>query len=70
MQKLLGKFISNLIEFLDKEDVIEKKNVFMVPLFRDLKSTIRHMTNTEDYKILKDFTTNRNIILANYVLNF
>jgi len=34
---------------LDKEDVMEKKNVLLQPVFRDLKSAIRHMTYTEEF---------------------
>jgi hypothetical protein len=54
-------------KLLDKEEVIEKKNLFLQPLFRDLKSIIRHMTYTDEYRVLKEYVSNRNIIFANYV---
>ena len=54
-------------KLLDKEEIMEKKNLLLQPLFRDIKSLIRHMSNTEEYKILKEFVSNRTIILANYV---
>ena len=51
-------------KILDKEDTIEKKNVLLQPIFRELKGHIRHMTTTEEYKILKEYVDNRNLILA------
>lgn len=52
---------------LDKDEVMEKKNLFLQPLFRDIKTTIKHMSYTEEYKILKEYVDNRNILLHNYV---
>lgn len=43
---------------------MEKKNVLLQPLFRDLKSIIKHMTYTEEYRILKEYIDNRNLITA------
>lgn len=48
---------------LDKEEVIQKKNTFLQPLYRDLKSTIKHMTYTEEYKTLREYIRNRTLIL-------
>ena len=42
-------------KLLDKEEVMEKKNVLMQPIFRDIKSAIRFMTNTEEHKLLKEY---------------
>jgi len=50
-------------KLLDKEGVMEKKNLLLQPLFRDLKSIIKHMTFTEEYKLLREYIENRNIIL-------
>lgn len=50
-------------KILDKEDVMEKKNLLLQPLFRDLKSIIKHMTYTEEYKILKEYIDNRSLIM-------
>jgi len=44
---------------------MEKKNVLLQPTFRDLKSMIKHMTFTEEYKIIKEYMDNRNLILKN-----
>jgi len=52
-------------KLLDKEDVMDKKNLLLQPLFRDLKSIIKHMTNTEEYKILKEYMDCRQLILYN-----
>jgi len=40
---------------LDKEASMEKKNILLQPLYRDLKSMIRHMSNNEEYKLLKEY---------------
>jgi len=42
-------------KLLDKEDIMEKKNQLLQPLFRDLKSIIKHMSLTEEYKLLKEY---------------
>lgn len=44
---------------LDKEDIMEKKNLLLQPIYRDLKSQIKHMTMTEEYKLLKEFYDGR-----------
>ena len=53
-------------KLLDKEDVMEKKNVLLQPIFRDLKSAIRHMTYTDEFKIIKEYLDNRTTILQQY----
>lgn len=50
---------------LDSKDVIKKKNEFLQPIYRELKSTIRHMTHSEEYKLLREYCRNRQLILAN-----
>jgi hypothetical protein len=50
-------------KLLDKDDIMEKKNVLLQPLFRDIKSAIRFMTNTEEYKLLKEYVDNRNTLI-------
>jgi len=53
-------------KLLDKEDIMEKKNLMLQPLFRDLKSMIHHMSMTEEYKIIKEYVDSRDLILKNY----
>jgi hypothetical protein len=53
-------------KLLDKEDIMEKKNVMLQPLYRDLKSIIKHMTLTDEFRIMKEYVENRNLILKNY----
>jgi len=53
-------------KLLDKEDIMEKKNLLLQPIFRDLKSMIKHMTYTDEFKLMKEFMDGRNQILANY----
>ena len=48
---------------LDSKEVIKKKNEILQPLYRQLKSTIRHMTHSEEYKLLREYTRNRQLIL-------
>jgi len=53
-------------KLLDKEDVIEKKNVLLQPVFRDLKSAIRHMTYTDEFKVIKEYLDNRAILIKEF----
>jgi len=53
-------------KLLDKEDVMEKKNLLLQPLFRDLKSQIRHMSHTEEFKLLKEYVDARHAVLQNF----
>ena len=45
---------------------MEKKNVLLQPIFRDIKSAIRHMTYTEEYKLLKEYMDNRQLLIQKY----
>ncbi len=53
-------------KLLDKEEVMEKKNALLQPIFRDLKSAIRFMTFTDEYKAIKDFLDNRTLLLQEF----
>jgi hypothetical protein len=53
-------------KLLDKEDSMEKKNLLLQPLYRDLKSMIRHMSNNEEYKLLKEYMDARQLITENF----
>jgi len=50
-------------KLLDKEDVMAKKNSMLQPLYRDLKTTIKHMTYTSEYKVMRQYVRNRALIL-------
>lgn len=50
-------------KILDKDEFITKKNGFLQPLYRDLKSQIKNMTHTPEYKLLKEYIRNRNLII-------
>ena len=54
-------------KILNKEGVMDKKNLLLQPIFRDLKSMIKHMTYTEEYQLLKEYIDNRTLILQCYV---
>lgn len=45
---------------------MEKKNVLLQPMFRDIKSAIRHMTYTEEYKLMKEYIDNRSLLIKQY----
>ncbi len=38
----------------------------LVPLFRELKSLIRHSTHSPEFKIVRDFRDNLNQVYVNY----
>ena len=44
---------------LDNQLVLEKKNQLLQPIFRDLKSQIRHMSYTPEYEIMRDYLNQR-----------
>ena len=44
---------------LDNQLVLEKKNRLLQPIFRDLKSQIRHMSYTPEYEVMRDYLTQR-----------
>lgn len=50
-------------KILDKNDSISKKNSFLQPLYRDLKTTIKHMSFSEEYKLMRQYLRNRALIL-------
>lgn len=44
---------------LDNQVVLEKKNRLLQPLFRDMKSQIRHMSFTPEYEMLREYVHKR-----------
>ena len=44
---------------LDNQLVVEKKNKLLQPLFRDIKSQIRHMSYTPEYEIFREYMSKR-----------
>ena len=48
---------------LDKEEIMDKKNLLLQPIFRDIKSAIKHMTYTDEFKIIKEYVDNRNLLI-------
>lgn len=49
---------------LDSKESILSKNEFLQPIFRDIKATIKHMTHTEEYKLLREYSRNRHLVLS------
>lgn len=45
---------------------MEKKNALLQPIFRDLKSAIKHMTYTDEFKILKEYMDNRTMLIRQF----
>jgi len=54
-------------EVLDDHSVMNKKNQLLQPLFRDLKSQIRHMSYTPEHQLMQEYLTARNQIKASMV---
>ena len=44
---------------LDNQLVFEKKNQLLQPIFRDIKSQIRHMSFTPEYELMREYLTKR-----------
>lgn len=42
---------------------MERKNIFLQPLYRDLKVAIKNMTYSEEYKLMREYVRNRALIL-------
>ena len=55
-------------KLLDKESMMEKKNLLLQPVFRDLKSQIKHMSYTEEYRVMKEYLNQRNQIIDEFVI--
>lgn len=47
---------------LDNQGIIEKKNVLLQPIFRDLKSQIRHMTFTPEFQLIREYMQKKRLI--------
>jgi hypothetical protein len=50
-------------QLLDNEQIIEQKNVLLQPIFRDLKSQIRHMSFSPEFDILREYLSKRSLLL-------
>lgn len=50
-------------KLLDKEEVMSKKNSFLMPLYRDLKTVVKQMTHSDEYKLMRQYLRNRQLIL-------
>jgi hypothetical protein len=44
---------------LDNKEIMKKKNSFLQPLYRDIKTTIKHMTHTDEYILMREYVRNR-----------
>ena len=44
---------------LDNGAIMTKKNLLLQPLFRDLKSQIRHMSYTNEFSLIQEYLTQR-----------
>ena len=51
-------------DVLDNKGIMARKNLLLQPLFRDLKSQIRHMTYTPEFALLQEYVTARNKVIA------
>ena len=47
---------------LDNQGIIEKKNLLLQPVFRDLKSQIRHMTFTPEFQLIREYLQKKRLI--------
>lgn len=50
-------------QILDNEQVIDQKNVLLQPIFRDLKSQIRHMSFSPEFELLREYLSKRQLLL-------
>jgi len=46
---------------------MERKNVLLQPLFRDLKSQIRTMSYTPEYQLINEYLTSRETLVRSLV---
>ena len=51
-------------QILDNEEIIDQKNVLLQPIFRDLKSQIRHMSFSPEFKITREYISQRKLLLT------
>jgi hypothetical protein len=50
-------------QILDNEEIIDQKNVLLQPIFRDLKSQIRHMSFSPEFKITREYISQRKLLI-------
>ena len=55
--------MDSMQKILDNENVIDRKNQMLQPLFRDIKSQIRHMTHTPEFEIMREYVHQRSLVL-------
>ena len=51
--------LKNMQKVLDNKSILDRKNTLLQPLFRDLKSQIRHMSYTPEFELIQEYLTNR-----------
>ena len=53
---------------LDNQAVLTRKNILLQPLFRDLKSQIRHMSYTPEFALVQEYLTVRKQLQQSIVI--
>ena len=49
---------------LDNKSIIDKKNKLLQPIFRDVKSQIKHMTHTPEFELMREYLSMREQIVT------
>jgi hypothetical protein len=50
-------------QILDNTEIIDQKNVLLQPIFRDLKSQIRHMSFSPEFKLIREYISQRKLLI-------
>jgi hypothetical protein len=51
-------------KILDNQQVIDQKNALLQPIFRDLKSKIRHMTFSPEFELMREYLMKRRELIS------
>ena len=49
-------------QVLDNQGAMDKKNQLLQPLFRDIKTQIRHMSYTPELEVVREYLSNRTLL--------
>ena len=60
-----GRF-EELEKIINNEEIVKYKNSLLKPLYRELKSVIRYISHTDEYKIYNDFYSAVSAALSNH----
>lgn len=57
----------NMQRVMDNKGIMERKNVFLQPIYRDLKSHIRFMSYTPEFQLVQEYVSARKQLESSFL---